>query len=69
MGKEQRIKESHQLKLKELQRTVTLLQGVMRSKMLDQSEAKGLLSLITDYAHTWALLQQYDFGSERERIS
>jgi len=64
---EQRIKEAHQLKLKELEKTITLLQNVMRSKALDTREAQGLLSVITDYAHTWALLQQYDKGAIRRQ--
>lgn len=60
---ERRLKESQALKLKELEKTVSLLQGIMRSKALSESEAKGLLSVVTDYANSWILFQQYDTGS------
>lgn len=59
---ERHIKETHQLKLKEFEKTVSLLQNVMRAKALGQSEMAGLLSVITDYAQVWVLLQQYDTG-------
>lgn len=60
---EKRLKESGPIKLKELERTVSLLQSVIRSKSLSAGEAKGLLSVITDYANSWILLQQYDAGN------
>lgn len=60
---EKRLKELQSTKLKELEKTVSLLQGIIRSKALNQSEAEGLLSVITDYAHSWILLQQYDAGN------
>ncbi len=59
---EKRLKEMQTHKLKELEKTVSLLQSVMRSKSLSDGEMKGLLSVVTDYAHAWALLQQYDTG-------
>lgn len=59
---EKRLKESQSLKFKELEKTVSLLQGVIRSKTLSESEAKGLLFVVTDYANSWTLLQQYDAG-------
>ncbi|MDO8489885.1 MAG: virulence protein RhuM/Fic/DOC family protein [bacterium] len=59
---EKRIKENQALKLKELEKTVSLLQGVIRSRALNQAQTEGLLSVITDYASSWVLLQQYDAG-------
>ncbi len=66
---EKRLKENQTIKLKELEKTVSLLQGVIRSKALNDAEAKGLLSVITDYAHSWILLQQYDAGSLQTKKS
>lgn len=60
---EKRLKESRTLKLKELEKTVALLQNIIRSKSLSGGEAHGLLSVITDYANSWILLQQYDAGN------
>ncbi len=59
---EKRLKKNQTLKLKELEKTVSLLQGIIRSKSLSGTEAKGLLSVIADYANSWILLQQYDSG-------
>ena len=66
---EKRLKENQTIKLKELEKTISLLQGVIRSKALNDAEAKGLLSVITDYAHSWILLQQYDAGSLQTKKS
>ncbi len=60
---ERRLKESRSIKLKELEKTIVLLQGIIRSKSLNTIEAQGLLSVIADYAHSWILLQEYDTGS------
>lgn len=60
---EKRLKESRTIKLKELEKTIALLQGIIRSKSLNTIEAQGLLSVITDYAHSWILFQEYDAGS------
>ncbi len=59
---ERRLKEAQNLKLKELERTIGLLQGVIQKKELESSEARGLLSVITDYTNSWILLQRYDEG-------
>lgn len=58
---EQRFKEQHDLQLKELQQTTKLFQNVLESRRAEGYE-KDLLKIITDYAHTWALLNKYDKG-------
>ena len=60
---ERRLKENQTIKLKELEKTISLFRGIIHSKELKASESEGLLSVITDYAHSWILLQQYDAGS------
>ena len=56
---EKRLKEEHDLKMKELEKTAGLFQTVLESRRADGYE-KDLLKIITDYAHTWALLNKYD---------
>jgi prophage maintenance system killer protein len=56
---QQRLKEDHDLKLKELEQTSALFQNVLESRRVEGYE-KDLLKIITDYAHTWALLNKYD---------
>lgn len=58
---EKRLKEEHDVKMKELEKTAGLFQSVLESKRADGYE-KDLLKIITDYAHTWALLNKYDKG-------
>ncbi len=58
---EKRLKEDHDLKMKELEKTVGLFQMVLGSQRAEGYE-KDLLKIITDYAHTWALLNKYDKG-------
>ncbi len=58
---QQRLKEDHDLKMKELERTAVLFQNVMESRRAEGYE-KDLLKVITDYAHTWAVLNKYDKG-------
>lgn len=48
-----------QVKIAELNKTIHFITQV-RNKQLSSSEASGLLSVIEDYADSWALLQQYD---------
>lgn len=55
---EQRLKEQ-KYRLAELQQTLTLFQNVL-PEGLNLTEAKGLLQVITDYAQTFVLLNQYD---------
>ena len=45
--------------LKEFEQAITLLESA-RQKSLSSDEAKGLLEVITSYAKTWLLLEQYD---------
>ncbi|HYV33892.1 MAG TPA: virulence protein RhuM/Fic/DOC family protein [Candidatus Limnocylindria bacterium] len=58
---EHRLKEEHDLKMKELEKTAGLFQNVLESRRAEGYE-KDLLKIITDYAHTWALLNKYDKG-------
>lgn len=62
---ESRLKDS-QAKLTELERALKLLNEAKSNKLLSQSEAEGLLSVISGYAQSWILLQRYDEG-ELER--
>lgn len=57
---ERLLKESKELKLKELEKAVGLLKTAMNNNLLNQSEATGLLQVITEYANSWILLQKYD---------
>jgi prophage maintenance system killer protein len=56
-----RLKEQHDLQMKELAQTTVLFQNVLESRRAEGYE-KDLLKIITDYAHTWALLNKYDKG-------
>lgn len=58
---EQRLKEEHDLKMRELEKTAGLFQAVLESRRAEGYE-KDLLKIITDYAHTWAVLNKYDRG-------
>lgn len=66
---EKRLKEEHDVKMKELEQTAKLFQNVLESHRAEGYE-KDLLKIITDYAHTWALLNKYDKGElEIEGVS
>jgi len=58
---EKRLKdfENLQVKLKDLEGAHKLIQQAIESKRLDGYE-KELLSIITDYANTWFVLNKYD---------
>jgi prophage maintenance system killer protein len=60
---EKRLKdfENLQVKLKELEGAHKLITQALESRRLDGYE-KELLSIITDYANTWFVLNQYDKG-------
>ncbi len=60
---EKRLKELDSLKvqLRELEGAHKLIQGALASRRLEGYE-KELLRIITDYADTWFLLNQYDKG-------
>src|SRR5258708_4292910 len=59
---EKRLQENQQLKLKELQQAVGLMQEALGVKRLEGYE-KELLNIITDYTNTWITLNQFDSGS------
>ncbi len=59
---EKRLKEQRQVKLRELESAIALLQGAIQNRELNKIEAEGLLKVITDYANSWILLQKYDEG-------
>ncbi len=56
---EARLKEQHNISLKELERTTHLFYNVLEGQRALGYE-KELLKIITDYAHTWAILNKYD---------
>ncbi len=55
-----RLKTQNFTRLNELEKAVGLLKGAIQNKQLNQNEASGLLSVISDYANSWILLQKYD---------
>jgi len=55
------LKDKHNLQLKELQQTAGLFRNVIEAQRAGGYE-KELLSIITDYANTWAVLNLYDKG-------
>lgn len=48
--------------IKELEKTLRLFQQV-QTESLKESEASGLLSVLTNYTHSFVLLNQYDTGN------
>jgi prophage maintenance system killer protein len=60
---EKRLKEQKKIRLKELEQAISLLQSTMYRQELTRGEAVGLLHIITDYARSWVLLEQYDHKS------
>lgn len=56
---EVRLKETTS-RAHELERAVRLIRAAADARLLKSSEARGLLTVITEYAHSWSLLQQYD---------
>jgi prophage maintenance system killer protein len=59
---EKRLKENEEVKLKELQQAVGLMQQALEVKRLEGYE-KDLLNIITDYANTWLTLYKFDTGN------
>ncbi len=49
-----------EINFKELEQALVLIKGTLNNKELTGDEATGLLKVITDYANSWILLQQYD---------
>jgi prophage maintenance system killer protein len=64
-----RLKASRETSVKELSKTLTLIQETIQKRQLAQSEVDSLLSVITGYANAWLLLQQYDEGGLPVRTS
>lgn len=48
--------------LDELERAVNLIRQTLDSRVLTGGEAKGVLKVIADYAHSWLLMHKYDEG-------
>ena len=48
-------------KLKEFQKTSRIMEGLLQNKVLDSTEATGLLKVILDYQKALHLLDEYDF--------
>lgn len=46
----------------ELERAVNLIKQTITSNVLTGGEAKGILKVITDYAHSWIMFHKYDEG-------
>lgn len=59
---EKRLRERNAKNLMELENAIHLLQSTIKSKRLELNEAEGLLHVISEYANSWVLLQQYDEG-------
>jgi death-on-curing family protein len=59
---EQRLKD-YQQSLTELQKTIKLIQNSVDSKQLSSKETKGFLDIITNYTHSFILLNQFDSDS------
>jgi prophage maintenance system killer protein len=57
-----RIKNLHEKSLEDLKNKIKFIQETIRQRQLDQGEVDSLLSIITDYANSWANLQKYDEG-------
>ena len=64
-----RLKTSREASVKELSRTLALIQETIQKRQLEQGEVDSLLSVITGYANAWLLLQQYDEGGLQVRAS
>jgi prophage antirepressor-like protein len=59
---QQRLQEQTE-KLEDLRKTVTLLEQTVARQEIGLDEAKGLLSVITDYAYALTTLDRYDHGT------
>jgi len=53
-------------KLNELNQTIELIRESIRNRELNDSEAKGFIDIVSNYAKSWALLQGYDSNSLQE---
>jgi death-on-curing family protein len=57
-----RISELKTKRLAEFSDAVSLIRKTIENRQLSSGEESGLLKVITEYAHSWILLQQYDKG-------
>ena len=55
-----RITQLRQKQLSEFANAVSLIKKTIETKQLSTREESGLLKVITEYANSWILLQQYD---------
>ncbi len=60
---QRRLRQMRRQELSKLEKTVNLIRAAVDAKELSGDEAKGLLHVITDYARSWATLQQFDDGN------
>ncbi len=56
-------------KLAELERTIETIKQAVESRALAESEAKGFIEIIGNYAKSWALLQGYDEQTLQEVVA
>lgn len=49
--------------LNEFEKAVALIKKNIENNILDDKEIKWMLSLVTNYAHSWIMLQKYDEGT------
>jgi hypothetical protein len=57
-----RISQLREKQLSEFAGAVSLIKKTIETKQLSTREESGLLKVITEYANSWVLLQQYDKG-------
>ena len=57
-----------QQKLDELDKTIQLIKQGLDSQALSETEAKGFVEIVSNYAKAWALLQGYDEQSLQEVV-
>lgn len=50
----------------EFQKTVGIIQGILKNQELGLAESKGLLEVVLGYAGTWLFLKKYDEGLSEE---
>lgn len=56
-------KRLNEIELDDFEKAINLIKKNIKNNSLEQKEIKGMLSLITEYAHSWIILQKYDEGS------
>lgn len=49
--------------LNEFEKAVALIKKNIENNILDDKEIKWMLNLVTNYAHSWIMLQKYDEGT------